>query len=66
VADIAVQRLAGHTTLAMTDRYTHIDEQHRDEVADALESAHHAAVSDGLDQWGDRALDAHTWAATAL
>ena len=45
VADIAVQRLAGHTTLAMTDRYTHIDEQHRDEVTHALESAHRQAVS---------------------
>ncbi len=45
VADIAVQRLAGHTTLAMTDRYTHIDEQRRDEVAHALELAHRQAVS---------------------
>ena len=45
VADIAVQRLVGHVSLAMTDRYTHVDEQHRNDIPHALELAHRQAVS---------------------
>ena len=45
VADVAVQKLAGHTSMRTTDMYTHIDEQYRAEVALALDAAHHTAIA---------------------
>ena len=45
VKDIAVQKLAGHANLRMTDKYTHTDALNRLDVAHALESAHRQAES---------------------
>ena len=50
VSDTAVQRFAGHSSLRMTDHYTHMDDQNREQIAGALDAAHHAAVSTSADE----------------
>jgi hypothetical protein len=64
VADISVQKHAGHGSMRMTDHYTHLDERRR--IAEALDVAHREAVSAGeRGGWGDLGLDGHTCAVWA-